>query len=66
MRRAQTVEKENRMSWLVGRGCLQGKWKDYTLGKSRNHLRKKGNCQSKREVIEGGEEANGKRHKLGG
>jgi len=45
MRRGQIVEKEKRRSWLIERERLQGKWKDYTMGKSRKRGRKEGNSQ---------------------
>jgi hypothetical protein len=60
------VEKEKSRSWLTGRGCLQGKWKDYTAGKSRKRSKKKEYIQSKRGAIEEVEECNGKRDILGG
>jgi hypothetical protein len=41
MRMSRMAEKDKRISWLIGRGRLQGKYKDYTAGKSRKHLEKK-------------------------
>ena len=48
MKRSRMVEKEYGMSWLIGSGRLQGKWKDYTAGKSRKCSKKKDNSQSKK------------------
>jgi len=48
MRRDRIVENEKRRSWSIGGACLQGKWKDYSVGKSRKCSRKKENSQSKK------------------
>jgi hypothetical protein len=50
MKRSRVAEKEKTSSWLLRRGLLQGKWKDYTVGKSRKRSKKKQISQS----IQGG------------
>jgi len=66
MRRYRRVEKEKRRSWLIGRGCLQGKWKDYTAGKSRKRSKGRKTVSQKKGAIEDGKEANGKKRELRG
>ena len=51
MRRSRMVELEQRWSWLIGRGRLQGKWKDYTAGKSRKRSKRKENSQIKKRGL---------------
>jgi len=48
MRKSRRVEIEKRRCWLIGSGRLQGKWKDYTAGKSRKRSKRKENSKSKK------------------
>lgn len=54
--RSQMVENEMRSSWLIVKGRLQGKWKEYTAGMSRKSSKMKPNIGSKCGSIEGSDD----------